>query len=124
MRIKKFLQGIIPDDILHYIPNQVTCIGDIAILNVPHFCENYYPYIIEAILSNKQYIRTIVNKTAKVQEKDGLHHFNFSMDLILLPVTKKQDTPTSSILHRFFLIPDSVLNIYELRIKFEMENRY
>lgn len=66
MQLRKALQGIVPEPFLYDIPQNVSLIGDIAVVRIPDHCRIYSSDIVQAIVSHYNRVKTIVNKTANV----------------------------------------------------------
>ena len=67
MGLKDQLRGIIPDPELHYLSDRFDVIGTVAVLCVPPQLSSYKPVIAHAILSRRKNIKTVLNKTSRVE---------------------------------------------------------
>ncbi|HOL41142.1 MAG TPA: hypothetical protein PLY78_04845 [Methanospirillum sp.] len=63
MGLRSDLTGIIPEDILIHLPDGYEIIGTIAIISIPTDLLQFQDLIVNALLSRRPRIHTIVNKT-------------------------------------------------------------
>ena len=67
MGLKDQLRGIIPDHTLCYLSDRFDVIGTIAVLSLPPPLSGYKLAIAHAILSRRKNIKTVLNKTSKLE---------------------------------------------------------
>jgi tRNA (guanine37-N1)-methyltransferase len=67
MGLKDDLRGIIPDHTLCYLSDRFDIIGTVAVLFLPPVLSEYKPAIVHAILSRRKNIKTILNKTSRLE---------------------------------------------------------
>ncbi|WP_407355132.1 class I SAM-dependent methyltransferase [Methanolobus sp. WCC5] len=67
MSLRDELKGIVPQNYLSKLPNRFDVIGDIAIVSVPQGMETYNEDIARVIMERMQNIRTVLNKTSKLE---------------------------------------------------------
>ncbi len=67
MRLKEQLKGIISEDLLDRLSNRYHVIGDVAIVSIPPELEGCKTDIASAIISRQRNIKTVLNKTSKLQ---------------------------------------------------------
>ncbi len=67
MNLKEQLKGIVPTERLNLLSNHFHVIGDIAIVSLPPEFEGCKKYIASAIISQRRNIRTVLNKTSKLE---------------------------------------------------------
>lgn len=66
MGLKDQLAGVLPGDILPYVPDHFEVIGNVAILCIPPALGRYALLIAGAVVSKRKNIVTVLNKTEKV----------------------------------------------------------
>lgn len=76
MGLKKDLAGVIPQDLLSYLPDGYEIIGNIAIISVPASLEAYFKDITKALLSRRPSLVTILNKISTIQGKERIAHYD------------------------------------------------
>lgn len=67
MRLKEQLKGIISEEHLGRLSNRYHVIGDVAIVSIPPELEGCKKDIASAIISRQRNIKTVLNKTTKLQ---------------------------------------------------------
>lgn len=67
MNLKEQLKGVIPEEKLNLLSNHFHVIGDIAIVSIPHELEGCKKDIALAVISRNRNIRTVLNKTSKLE---------------------------------------------------------
>lgn len=67
MSLRDELEAIVPQNHLCKIPKRFDVVGDIAIVSVPQAMESYNEDIAKAIMHRRQNIRTVLNKTSKLE---------------------------------------------------------
>lgn len=67
MDLKEQLKGIVPEEKLKLLSNHFHIIGDIAIISMPSELEDFKEEIASAIISRRKSIRTVLNKTSKLE---------------------------------------------------------
>jgi len=67
MGLKDQLRGIIPDHSLCYLSDRFDVIGTVAVLCLPPSLSEYKPLIAHAILSRRKNIKTVLNKTSRLE---------------------------------------------------------
>ena len=67
MGLKDQLRGIIPDHSLCYLSDRFDVIGTVAVLCLPPSLSEYKPLIARAILSRRKNIKTVLNKTSRLE---------------------------------------------------------
>jgi tRNA (guanine37-N1)-methyltransferase len=67
MGLKDQLKGIIPDHTLCYLSDRFDVIGTLAVLCLPPQLSGYKTVIAHAILSRRKNIKTVLNKTSKLE---------------------------------------------------------
>ncbi|MDG6243984.1 MAG: class I SAM-dependent methyltransferase family protein [Methanolobus sp.] len=67
MSLRDELKGIVPQNYLCKLPSRFDVIGDIAIVSVPQGMETYNEDVARAIMERTQNIRTVLNKTSKIE---------------------------------------------------------
>ena len=75
MRLKEKLQGIVPEEYLCKLSNRFHVIGDIAVLSLPSELEAYKKEIAWGVLSQGKYIRTVLNKTKRLEGERRVANF-------------------------------------------------
>lgn len=75
MGLKDQLRGIIPDHTLCYLSDRFDVIGSIAVLSLPSSLSGYKTAIAHAILSRRKNIKTVLNKTSKLEGCDRTAHY-------------------------------------------------
>ena len=75
MRLKEKLQGIVPEEYLCKLSNRFHVIGDIAVLSLPSELEAYKKEIAWGVLSQGKYIRTVLNKTTRLEGERRVANF-------------------------------------------------
>lgn len=75
MRLKEKLQGVVPQECLDLISNRFHVVGDIAILCLAPETEGYQKEIAGAVLSSGKSIRTVLNKTSKLEGERRVARF-------------------------------------------------
>ena len=66
MGLKDQLRGIIPDSALCYLSDRFDVIGDIAVISLSPYLFGYEGTIAHAILSRRKNIKTVLNKTSRL----------------------------------------------------------
>lgn len=69
MRLKEQLKGIISEEHLGRLSNRYHIIGDVAIVSIPPELEGCKKDIASAIISRHRNIKTVLNKTSKLQSE-------------------------------------------------------
>lgn len=67
MNLKEQLKGTVPPEKLNLLSNHFHVIGDIAIVSIPPELEGCKKEIASAIISRRKSIRTVLNKTSKLE---------------------------------------------------------
>jgi tRNA (guanine37-N1)-methyltransferase len=67
MGLKEQLRGVIPDHSLCYLSDRFDVIGTIAVLSLPPALSDYDAEIAYAILSRRKNIKTVLNKTSRLE---------------------------------------------------------
>jgi tRNA (guanine37-N1)-methyltransferase len=75
MRLKEKLQGIVPEEYLCKLSNRFHVVGDIAVLSLPSELEAYKKEIAWGVLSQGKYIRTVLNKTTRLEGERRVANF-------------------------------------------------
>ncbi len=75
MSLKTDLHGKIPEKELEKLPNRFDIIGDIAIVVIPEELGKYKPEIASAIMQRMGNIRTVLNKTSKLESDHRVADF-------------------------------------------------
>jgi tRNA (guanine37-N1)-methyltransferase len=68
MSLKEKLKGIIPEEKLSLLPNRFNIIGGVAIVSIPTEIEDYKKDIAAAIISKHRKIKTVLNKSSKLED--------------------------------------------------------
>ncbi|MBN2733379.1 MAG: hypothetical protein JXQ82_00770 [Methanomicrobiaceae archaeon] len=77
MRFKQNLEGVIPKDILKFLPEHFEVTGDITLIRIPEDCLPYKEDIADAIISIRKDVRTVLQKTSAVEGERRVGGFEF-----------------------------------------------
>lgn len=70
MTLKRFLEGTVPDSLLHEIPTSYDVIGNIAIVSVPSSCQPYRQDIALAVMAQRRNVKTVLSRLPG-REREG-----------------------------------------------------
>ena len=67
MTLKTRMECIVPEPLLHLVPNSFDIIGNIAVISIPPGLDNYKAQIAQAIISKHGNISTVLNKVSMLE---------------------------------------------------------
>ncbi|MBA1341354.1 MAG: hypothetical protein C5S40_04370 [ANME-2 cluster archaeon] len=75
MILKTRMECIVPETLLHLVPNSFDIIGNIAVISIPPGLDNYKALLAQAIILKHGNIGTVLNKVSKLEGEDrvGMH---------------------------------------------------
>ena len=75
MNLKTRMEYIVPETLLHLVPNSFDIIGNIAIISIPPGLDNYKAQIAQAIILKHGNISTVLNKVSKLKGEDRVGRY-------------------------------------------------
>ena len=75
MGLKEQLRGIIPDPVICCLSDRFDVIGTVAVLSLPPTLSAYKLAIAHAILSRRKNIKTVINKTSRLEGCNRTAHY-------------------------------------------------
>ncbi len=67
MNLKTRMECIVPETLLHLVPNSFDIIGNIAVISIPPGLDNYKAQIAQAIILKHGNIITVLNKVSRLE---------------------------------------------------------
>lgn len=75
MTLKTRIEHIVPEPLLHLVPNSFNIIGNIAIISVPPGLDDYKALIAKAVISKHASISTVLNKVSMLEGEDRVGRY-------------------------------------------------
>ena len=75
MSLKTSMECIVPEPLLHLVPNSFDIIGNIAIISIPPELNDYKALIAQAIISKHGNIGTVLNKVSMLEGEDRVGRY-------------------------------------------------
>jgi tRNA (guanine37-N1)-methyltransferase len=75
MTLKTRMECIVPEPLLHLVPNSFDVIGNIAIISIPPGLDDYKAQIAQAIISKHCNIGTVLNKVSMLEGEDRVGRY-------------------------------------------------
>jgi len=75
MKLKEQMKNIVPEPLLHLVPNRFEVIGDVAVISIPPELDDYKTDITNMIISGRKNIQTVLNKVAMLNGEDRTGKF-------------------------------------------------